>query len=58
VGAVPAVDQGSLEQAGSVDRYRLTFNVAGHQATFVLRAGSVLNPFASGVLRDFRCPNL
>ena len=51
-------DQGSLEQAGSVDRYRLTFNVGGHQATFVLRAGSVLNPFASGVLKDFRCPNL
>jgi type VI secretion system protein ImpL len=51
-------DQGSVEQAGSVDRYRLTFSVAGHQATFVLRAGSVLNPFASGVLKDFRCPNL
>ena len=51
-------DQGSLEQAGSVDRYKLTLSAGGHQATFVLRAGSVLNPFASGVLKDFRCPNL
>jgi type VI secretion system protein ImpL len=51
-------DQGSLEQAGSVDRYRLTFSAGGHQTTFVLRAGSVLNPFASSVLKDFRCPNL
>ena len=51
-------DQGSLEQAGSVDRYRLTLRSGDRQATFVLRAGSVLNPFASGVLKDFRCPNL
>jgi len=51
-------DQGSLEQAGSVDRYRLSFHSGDRQVTFVLRAGSVLNPFASGVLKDFRCPNL
>jgi type VI secretion system protein ImpL len=51
-------DQGSLEQAGSSDRYRVTFHIGDHQAMFVIRAGSVLNPFATGVLKDFRCPNL
>jgi type VI secretion system protein ImpL len=51
-------DQGRLAQAGSVDRYTLTFTLGGHQSVFEIRAGSVLNPFASSVLRDFRCPNL
>jgi type VI secretion system protein ImpL len=51
-------DQGRLVQAGSVDRYTLTFHLGDRQAVFEIRAGSVLNPFASNVLRDFRCPNL
>ena len=51
-------DQGSLAQAGSSDRYTLTFHLGDRQASFEIRAGSVLNPFAPGMLRDFRCPGL
>ncbi len=50
--------QGTLQSAGSADRYTLTFNLADRQAVFEVRAGSVLNPFVPGVLRDFRCPGL
>jgi type VI secretion system protein ImpL len=50
--------QGSLEQAGSSDQYTLTFSQGGHTASFSISAGSVLNPFAPGVLTDFQCPNL
>ena len=52
------IDQGNLQQAGSAERYQLTFHSGERQAVFELRAGSVLNPFARSVLRDFRCPNL
>ena len=48
--------QGRLAQAGSADQYTLTFNAGERQATYDIRAGSVLNPFIPGVLRDFRCP--
>ena len=51
-------NQGILQQAGSADRYTLTFNLGDRHAVFEIRAGSVLNPFAPGVLRDFRCPRL
>jgi type VI secretion system protein ImpL len=51
-------DQGSLQRAGSAERYTLTFRIGERQASFEIRAGSVLNPFAPGILRDFRCPNL
>jgi type VI secretion system protein ImpL len=50
--------QGSLMQAGSSDQYTLTFTQGGHTASFNISAGSVLNPFAPGVLVDFRCPSL
>jgi type VI secretion system protein ImpL len=50
--------QGRLLQAGSADQYSLTFNVGDRQAVYEVRAGSVLNPFIPGVLRDFRCPAL
>jgi len=51
-------DQGSLQRAGSAERYTLTFRLGDRQASFEIRAGSVLNPFAPGILRDFRCPSL
>jgi len=51
-------DQGNLQRAGSAERYQLSFRSGEREAVFELRAGSVLNPFARGVLRDFRCPNL
>ena len=50
--------QGTLLQGGSADRYTLSFTLADRHASFEIRAGSVLNPFAPGVLRDFRCPGL
>jgi type VI secretion system protein ImpL len=50
--------QGSLQEAGSSDQYTLTFSQGGHEASFSISAGSVLNPFAPGVLVDFRCPSL
>ncbi|MBL6613108.1 MAG: type VI secretion system membrane subunit TssM [Reyranella sp.] len=48
--------RGTLQQAGSPERYLLTFNLGERSATFEIRAGSVMNPFAPGVLQDFRCP--
>ncbi|MBN8889454.1 MAG: type VI secretion system membrane subunit TssM, partial [Rhodospirillales bacterium] len=50
--------QGTLTQAGAAERYTLSFQSGARQATFEIRAGSVLNPFAPGVLQDFRCPSL
>jgi type VI secretion system protein ImpL len=51
-------DQGTLQQTSSSERYTLTFHVGDRQASFEIRAGSVLNPFAPGMLHDFRCPGL
>ena len=50
--------QGQLVQAGSAERYQLTFQQGERRAVFEVRAGSVLNPFAPGVLQEFRCPVL
>ena len=50
--------QGNLQQSASADRYTLSFTLGDRHASFEIRAGSVLNPFAPGVLRDFRCPGL
>ena len=51
-------DHGTLRQTGSADRYNLDFNLGDRRASFEIRAGSVLNPLAPGLLRDFRCPGL
>ena len=50
--------RGTLRQADSPERYTLTFTLGNREATFELRAASVLNPFAPGVLQDFRCPSV
>jgi type VI secretion system protein ImpL len=50
--------EGSLQQTGSSDQYLLTFAQGGHTASFTISAGSVLNPFAPGVLVNFKCPSL
>jgi type VI secretion system protein ImpL len=52
------IAQGSLQRDGSPDRYTLVFQQGGHRAVFLLRANSVVNPFASPALQDFRCPSL
>ncbi|EGO94921.1 type VI secretion IcmF C-terminal domain-containing protein, partial [Acidiphilium sp. PM] len=49
---------GRLTRDGSSARYTLTFDQGGMQARFTLEAGSIFNPFAPGVLNDFRCPSL
>ena len=41
---------------GSADRYLLDFILGDRTASFEIRAGSVLNPLAPGLLKDFRCP--
>jgi type VI secretion system protein ImpL len=46
--------KGTLRPAGSPETFTLTFGAG--DAVFELRAGSVMNPFAPGVLQDFRCP--
>ena len=51
-------DQGSLQRAGSAERYQLSFRSGEREAVFELRAGSVNNPFARNVLREFKCPAL
>ena len=55
VGIVPPVRPGHAAAAGSSERYTLTFHVGDRQASFEIRAGSVLNPFAPGMLHDFKC---
>jgi len=51
-------NQGRLVQAGSAERYTLSFQLGERQASFEIRAGSVLNPFSPEMLRDFRCPTI
>jgi type VI secretion system protein ImpL len=51
-------DKGTLRSTGSADRYNLEFNLGDRQASFEIRAGSVLNPLAPGLLRAFQCPGL
>ncbi len=50
--------QGTLAPAGSSDQYTLTFTAGGHSVSYGIDANSVLNPFAPGMLADFRCPSL
>ncbi|MBU6448958.1 MAG: type VI secretion system membrane subunit TssM, partial [Rhodospirillales bacterium] len=50
--------QGELSEAGSSDQYTLTFSAGGHSVSYSIGANSVLNPFAPGMLADFRCPSL
>ena len=52
------IAKGSLQPSDSPDRYTLSFTVGDRHATYELRAGSVQNPFAPGVLKDFQCPAL
>jgi type VI secretion system protein ImpL len=51
-------DEGSLQRSGSAERYTLSFQLGERQASFDILAGSVLNPFAPGILSGFQCPKL
>src|SRR5439155_26591491 len=47
--------RGRLQQAGSPDRYNLTFQIGERQAVFEIRAAST-NALMPALLQDFRCP--
>ena len=51
-------ERGALKPTGSADKYLLDFQLGDRQASFEIRAGSVLNPLAPGLLRAFQCPAL
>ncbi len=51
--------RGKLQaQAGSADRYTLTFQAGERQAVFDIRIPGGANPLASNLLQDFRCPSV
>ncbi len=52
------LDAGNIERSSLTDRFTVTFNVGGRNATFDLRANSVFNPFTLTELSQFRCPQL
>jgi len=51
-------EQGTLKRTEWADRYELTFASGDRKARFEIRAGSVINPFAPGLLAGFQCPKL
>jgi type VI secretion system protein ImpL len=45
-------------QAGTTDRYTLTFQLGDRQAVFDVRVPASASPLAPGLLRDFSCPSV
>jgi type VI secretion system protein ImpL len=45
-----------LKPLGGGDRYLATFTVGNRNASFEIRANSIVNPFASNQVESFRCP--
>lgn len=50
------LDQGRAQAASTDDRFRVTFDVQGLEATYEIRAESVINPFTGQHLRRMNCP--
>jgi type VI secretion system protein ImpL len=50
------LDAAGLSNTGLSEQFRVTFRAGGHTASFSLRANSVMNPFGSKVVNQFRCP--
>lgn len=50
--------QARVQPGESPDLYTLTFDLGGRTAIFQIRAASLINPFAPGVLQDFHCPSV
>jgi type VI secretion system protein ImpL len=48
--------KGKLVNAGQTDVFNLTLSAGGFSASFVLSAGSVVNPFDLKIFGDFKCP--
>src|SRR5262249_34597193 len=50
------LQESNLKQSTGSDRFNVTFKVGDRDATFEIRANSVINPFAANQLELFRCP--
>ncbi len=50
--------RGRIVQAGTPEKYTLSFQLGERSAAFEIRASSVINPFAPGLLQDFHCPTV
>ncbi len=50
--------RGQLARGASPEEFLLTFTLADRKIVYKVRAGSVNNPFAAGVLQSFQCPKL
>jgi type VI secretion system protein ImpL len=49
---------GKLKSGASPDHYTLIFESSGREAAFDLKVSPGANPFAPGLLQDFRCPTV
>ncbi len=50
--------RGRIVQAGTPEKYALSFQLGERSTAFEIRASSVINPFAPGLLQDFHCPTV
>jgi len=50
------VDRGTLQPGSQPERFQLGFDLDGRRMSYVLTAGSVINPFRREALEGFRCP--
>ena len=49
-------DKARVEGLGAPEKFKVTFDVEGRQASFEVTASSVQNPFRLRELAEFRCP--
>lgn len=50
------IDSGRISTAAGANRFVLEFDLGGRNASFLITAGSVVNPFNLRALGSFRCP--
>ncbi|WP_270939178.1 type VI secretion IcmF C-terminal domain-containing protein, partial [Falsiroseomonas oryzae] len=50
--------QGTIQGGGVAERFTLSFRSGERSISYDIRASSTLNPLATTVLREFRCPTL
>ena len=50
-------DKARVEGMGAPEKFKVTFDVEGRQASFEVTASSVQNPFRLRELSEFRCPS-
>jgi type VI secretion system protein ImpL len=52
------IQEGRIQGGGAAERFTLSFTLGERSITYDIRASSTLNPLASTVLQEFRCPVL